>query len=164
MPGIPPVGSEVVPVLVEDAVTGLCVDLGRVFVVGHGRGGAEATGAVCTAPELLVAAAAVSAAPSPGPDCVLDPHAAIWISARDDDPAVDTGDALAEVGEDWAGLLDAVSEVVDGVDERTIIRSWVGPGDVTVTTRTQTEGGHAWSSLDTGAVVEFIAGTARRLG
>lgn len=164
VPGIPPVGSEVVPLLVEDAIGGSCVDLGRVFVVGHGRGGPEATDAVCSAPEVIVGAAVVSAAPPPEPDCVLDPHASIWISARDDDPTLDTGDALAEVGETWAALLDGVSEIVDGVDERTIVRLWVGPGNVTTTTRTQTEGGHGWNSLDTSAVVEFIAGTARRLG
>ncbi|MGI9579133.1 MAG: hypothetical protein ACR2OH_13110 [Microthrixaceae bacterium] len=162
--GIPPVGSEVVPALLDDAIGALCVDLGRVFTVGHGRGAPEATQAVCTAPELIVGAAAVAAAPQPPEDCVLDPHSAIWVSARDDDPTVDTGDALAEVGGYWAALVSAEQVVVDGMDERTIVRRWAGPGNVSVTTRSQTEGGHAWNSLDTSAVVEFVAETARRLG
>lgn len=164
VPGIPPVGSEVVPVLVEDAVAGLCVDLGRVFVIGHGRGGPEAAAAVCSVPELLVGSAMVAAAPGPESGCLLDPHAAVFVIAREDDPTVDTGDALAEVGSQWAELLEAGDEVVEGVDERTLVRRWSGPGNVTVTTRNQTTGGHAWNSLDTTSVVEFIAGTARRLG
>ncbi len=164
VPGIPSVGSEVVPVLVEDTVAGLCVDMGRVFVVGHGRGGPEAAAAVCSVPELLVGSAMVAAAPVPESSCLLDPHAAVLVAARDDDPTVDTGDALAGVGTQWAELVEAGDEVVDGVDESTLLRRWSGPGNVTVTTRNQTTGGHAWSSLDTTSVVEFTAGTARRLG
>ena len=162
--GVPPIGSVVLPGLLDDAITSLCVDLGRVFVVGHARGAPEATAAACAAPAVIVGAAAIAGAPEPGPQCSLDPPVAILVSARADDPAVDSGDALAEVGGEWAALIGAGDEVVEGVDERTLVRRWTAPTGATVTTRHQTDGGAEWNSLDTSAVVDWIASTARRLG
>ncbi len=157
-----PVGSEAVPALLDKLVSEHCVDLARTFVVGHGVGGAVAAEAACSAPELIVGAAAVASAPTPD-SCVLDPAVAIMVSSRDDDPTVDPGEALSGNAAAWAAVLDADDEVVDAPDERTLVRTYEGPGGVTVMTISRTEGGHGWNSLDTGDVVDFVAGTARML-
>ncbi len=156
------VGMNVVPAIIEDVLTTFCVDLRRVTVVGFGTGAEAAGDAACTAPDLVVGFAMLDGMRA-AEGCQLDPSVSVFVAAADDDPGVDTGTALEEIGSSWADLLGAGSDQVDGRDEETLVRTWVGPGDVQVTTVSSIEGGHTWTTADTNDVTEFITNTARRI-
>ena len=152
-----------VAAVMEETIATRCVDLARVSVVGFGAGAVVAGDTACGFPELVSALAMVGGWRE-ADDCELDPAVAVLVTARDDDPAVNTGSGLEEVGDAWAALVDAEPAEVEGRDETTLVREYTGPGDVTVTTVSRATGGHVWTMEETTDVTRFIAGTARLLG
>lgn len=86
------------------------------------------------------------------------------IVGASDDPTLDTGNALREVGSAWADALGASDERVDGRSEEALVRTWSGPGGVTVQTTNTVTGGHAWTVGASLSVTPFVQETARSLG
>ena len=162
-------GSDVDPVrtgtglaqLLGELVNSECIDLSRVNVVGFGGGATVAASLVCRVPELVSGVALVAGVADP--DCEVDPAVAVRIVAADDDPTVDSGTALLEVGSAWADAVGAEEDTVDGLDEDTLVRSWSGPEGLTVRTLSNATGGHAWTLETSLEVGPFVRENARGL-
>ncbi len=142
-----------------ELVNAACIDMARMNAVGFGSGAPVAAALACEAPQLVSGLALVAGTALP--DCTPDPAMSVRVVANGDDPTLDTGTALLEVGTSWAEAVGATSDTVDGVDEDTLVRTWEGPGGVSVRTVWSAAGGHAWS-IDTSIEVgPFLRDNAR---
>lgn len=163
--GVSPVASD--PVLVGRATAALigelintqCIDMSRINLVGFGSGAASAATVICEAPGLVSGVAMVAGLA--GPACDVDPPVAVRIQANGDDPSIDSGTALLEVGSSWANAQGLSGDTVDGRDEDTIIREWTSPDGLTVRTLWNATGGHNWTLDSSVEVGPFIAENAR---
>ena len=155
------VGPEALAELLAAVLESHCVDVNRVSVVGFGAGGSLAGRLTCSVPELLSTVSMVAGWSEPG--CEPDPAVTVSVVGATDDPTVDTGTALEEVGTAWADALGAADQEVDGRDEETLVRTWRGPGGLTVQTTTSVTGGHGWTlpaSLSVNPVVRDLGRVA----
>lgn len=153
-------GDKGVPVLIEAVAGTRCIDENRVFVVGFGEGGRAAGVSACAAPGQVVGVAMVAGWAEPG--CDPDPPVAVRIIAAEDDPTVELGTALEEIGTAWAEAVGADDLWVDGRDEETLVRHWSGPGGITVETTATVTGGHEWTIAASLAMATFLHDTARQ--
>lgn len=128
-------------------------------MVGFGTGGSVAAELACSAADQVVAVAMVAGWGEPG--CEPDPAVAVSIVGAADDPAVETGTALEEIGSQWATAVGAVDQEVDGRDEDTVVRSWTGPGGVSVDTTATVAGGHSWTVAASLSVNPFLRDAGR---
>ncbi len=152
-------GSKGLPRLIKQVDSTRCIDLNRVFVVGFGEGARAAGTAACETPELVTGVAMVAGWVEP--DCRPDPPVAVRIIAAGDDPSIDAGTALEEIGTAWSEAVGAGDLWVDGRDEETLVRHWSGPGGISVETTATVSGGHEWTLPASLTLPTFLHDTGR---
>lgn len=167
--------------LTEELITGRCVDLTRVHVIGMGTGGQLAGALACAAPELYASATMVAGSLMPE-GCILRPDVAALFAANVDDsfirptggygPDSVTGsgsegperaeaEPMDEVAADWARAVGTDEERTLAEADDTLVVTRTGENGVEVTTVLHPGGGHSWGLGDTVLLADFLPRSAR---